>query len=218
MNQINFMQNIFDIFESYATRVPVEPFVLFGSFIEEVIAPIPSPLVMTVSGSIAKAQEQTFLFLILLAILGAVGKTLGAWVLYFLADKSEDIIIGKFGKVLGLTHKEIEGIGKRFNKGWRDNVFLFLARAIPIIPSAPVSVVCGLIKLNLKTYLSATFTGTCVRNMLYLYVGYAGLSSYKTVTEGLDSAESIVQIIIGVVIVSIIIWAYYKRRKMFHKK
>ena len=210
---MNFIQNAVEHLELYATNVPLELFVLLGSFIEEVIAPIPSPFIMTLSGSMAKTQDQTIIYLIILAILGAIGKTLGAWILYFIADKAEDVIIGKYGKFFGVTQKEIESIGKRLNKGWRDNIFIFMARAIPIIPSAPVSVICGLIKLNLKTYLFATFLGTCVRNMLYLYVGFVGVSSYENIIGGIDSAESIIQVIVGIAIVGIIIWAYYKRRK-----
>jgi membrane protein DedA with SNARE-associated domain len=210
---MDFIRDAIQIFESFATKMPLELFVLLGSFIEEVIAPIPSPFIMTLSGSIAKAQDQAIFYLILLSFFGAIGKTLGAWVLYIIADKAEDVIVGKYGKFFGVTHKEIESIGRRFNKGLRDDVFLFLARAIPIIPSAPVSVVCGLIKLNIRTYLLSTFLGTSVRNMLYLYVGYVGLSSYESVLGGLDSVESIVQIVIGVGIVGIIGWAYYKRKK-----
>lgn len=215
---MDFIQNAVQILESYATKVPLELFVLFGSFIEEVIVPIPSPFIMTLSGSIAKAQDQATYYLFLLAVFGAIGKTLGAWILYFVADKAEDVIVSKYGKFFGVTHKEIEGIGKRFNKGWQDNVFLFLARAIPIIPSAPVSVACGIIKLNMKTYLFSTFLGTCVRNMLYLYVGYVGLSSYEGIIGGLGSGESVIQLIIGIVVFGIIVWMYYKRRKISYRK
>lgn len=211
---MSFIQSFIQQLESYATQVSVELFVFLGSFIEEVIAPIPSPFVMTLAGSIAQAQNRALLYLTVLAVLGATGKTLGAWVLYFIADKAEDVIVGKYGRFFGVSHKEIEAIGKHLNKGWQDHFFLFVARALPIIPSAPVSVVCGLIKLDIKTYLSSTFFGTCVRNMLYLYVGYIGISSYEQMMGGIDSMETMVQITIGISIIGIIIWAYYKRRKI----
>ena len=210
---MDLINNAVKLLEAQATRVPLELFVLMGSFIEEVVAPIPSPFVMTLSGSIAKAQGQLFLYLFILAAVGALGKTLGAWILYIIADKAEDVIVTKYGKFFGVSHREIESIGKRFNKGWQDNVFLFLARATPIIPSAPISVVCGLIKLNIKTYIFSTFLGTTVRNMLFLYVGYVGLSSYEHIVEGLDSVESIVQLLIGIIILGFIVWSYYKRGK-----
>ena len=47
----------------YADQVPVELFSFIGSFIEEVIAPIPSPIVMIVTGTIAQAQEKPLHFI-----------------------------------------------------------------------------------------------------------------------------------------------------------
>ena len=89
---------IIDLFEVYATQIPVEIFTFLGAFIEEVIAPVPSPIVMTLVGSIAAAQMTGLVFLFYLAIIGAVGKTLGAWLLYFITDKAEDLVFKRFGK------------------------------------------------------------------------------------------------------------------------
>ena len=210
---MDFIDGIIRIMESYSTKVPLELFVFIGAFVEEVLAPVPSPIIMTLGGSIAEAQNKPIFYLGLLAIIGAIGKTFGAWILYFIADRAEDVLIGRWGRFFGVTSREIESIDKRFNKGWRDYVFLTLARATPIIPSAPVSVVCGVIKLKLKTYLISTFIGTSFRNILFLYVGYVGVSSYEKIINGIDSIESLIQIIFGIIIVGIIIWAYYKRMK-----
>lgn len=204
---------ILSFLESQAMVVPLELFVTIGSFVEEVIAPIPSPVVMVLAGTLANTQNQPLWYLALLAIFGAFGKTLGAWVLYIIADKLEDIVIGKFGKFLGVTHKEVESIGKKLNGGWQDNVFLFITRAVPIIPSAPVSIACGAIKLNQKTFISSTFAGTYVRNLMYLYLGYAGFGNYKEISQGLEGFESIGQLLLFIFIAIVIAWAYYKRRK-----
>src|SRR3990172_1386506 len=91
---------------------PLEVFVLVGSFIEEVIAPIPSPFVMTSAGAIASTLIKGVLYLVALALLGAVGKVAGAWVLYVVSDKAEDFILSsKVGKWIGFSHKEVESLG-----------------------------------------------------------------------------------------------------------
>jgi membrane protein DedA with SNARE-associated domain len=201
------------VLTNLAATVPLEIFVAVGSVVEEIIAPIPSPLVMVLAGSLAHAQNHSWLIIILLALIGAVGKTFGAWFLYVVADRLEDVVIGKLGKFMGVSHTQIEGIGKRFNGGWQDNVFLFIARALPIVPSAPVSLACGVIKINLRTYLSSTFLGTIVRNMLYLYLGYTGFSNYKQITADFENIESIGQILVFVVLAGILGFAYLKRQK-----
>lgn len=211
------MHKLFDpilhFLESLGGVLPLELFVILGSFVEEVLAPIPSPVVMVLAGSLASTQNQPIVYLLWLALFGAIGKTIGAWVLYVLADKLEDVFIAKFGRFLGVSHREIENIGKRLNGGWQDNAFVFIARAIPIIPSAPVSIACGVIKLNLKTFLTSTFAGTFVRDLMYLYLGYAGLGNYKQISEGFEGFESIAQILLFAVVGAVIVWAYYSRRK-----
>jgi membrane protein DedA with SNARE-associated domain len=204
---------IIDLFEVYATQVPVEVFTFLGAFIEEVIAPVPSPVVMTLAGSIAAAQETGLIFLFYLAVIGAVGKTLGAWLLYFITDKAEDVIFKRFGKFLGVSHKEIEGIGKHLNGSKWDDVVFFIIRCLPIMPSAPVSIVCGFIKFNFKSFITLTFFGTIIRNLFFLYFGYLGAANLERIMEGVTNVESYVEIGIAAAIVLFIGWIYLKRRQ-----
>lgn len=208
------LEIILNQIESLARSMPLELFVILGALIEEIIAPIPSPVVMVLAGSLAHTQNYNLWYLLELAALGALGKTFGSWLIYLLADKLEDIVVGRFGKFIGVTHKEIESIGKKLDGSWKDNFFLFLARALPIIPSAPVSIACGAIKLNLKTFITSTYLGNLVRNLLYLYMGYAGFENYKQITNGLDGLESIGQIGLLLAVVGLVVWAYWKRKKI----
>ena len=199
--------------QSSAAYLPLEVFSFWGGFVEEVIAPIPSPLVMATVGSAAFAQSKGIGSLFWLALLGSVGKTLGAWIIYFIADKFEDVLVGRFGRYLGVSHQEVEGIGKHFKGGWKDDLILLLLRALPIVPSSPVSVVCGFIKINLRTYLVSTFFGNSIRNMIYIYLGFAGVSAYRSVLSGLDSMESLIQVLMFLGLAGFLGWVFYKRRK-----
>lgn len=196
-----------------AAYLPLELSAFLGGFVEEVIAPIPSPLVMAAVGSAAFAQQKGPLFLFWVSWLGALGKTLGAWVIYYIADKLEDVVVGKFGRYLGVSHQEVEGIGRHFKGGWKDDFILFTLRALPMVPSSPVSAVCGIIKINLRTYIVSTLLGNFFRNLTYLYLGYAGISAYESVLSGLDSLESKVQIVIFLCLAGFVGWIYCKRHK-----
>jgi membrane protein DedA with SNARE-associated domain len=200
-----------------ADIVPLEIFVFAGSLIEEIIAPIPSPIVLTTAGALAATQQRGWLGLGIVVLLGAIGKTLGAWALYWLSDKLEDALVPRFGKYLGLTHAQVEALGAKFGKGWKDDVALLIARSLPIIPSAPISVACGLIKLPIRTYLWTTFAGTLVRNFLFSLVGYLGSAQALAWLEGTQSIESIVQIVILASTAGLIVWAYVKRYRQKKK-
>lgn len=199
--------------EALATKVPLEVFVLLGSLIEEIIAPIPSPSILTLAGSIALSQEKTILFLVWLAILGSVGKTLGGLVLYWIGDKAEDIISHKWGKFFGISHKHIEHLGSKFHKGHRDILLLTFLRALPIFPSAPISIGSGVIKLPIKVYLLGTFLGTIVRGFIYIYLGYTGVELLKGLSTQLDQTETLIQIAIVLILLLIIAYSYWKRHK-----
>ncbi len=194
-----------------AEQVPLEAFVFFGSVIEEIIAPIPSPIVLTTAGALAHTQNRTWVAMGLIIILAALGKTLGAWFVYWVSDKLEDALIPRFGKYLGVTHAQIESLGAKLGKGWKDEAFLLLARALPIIPSVPISVACGLIRLKLQTYLWTTFVGTVIRNSLFFAVGYLGSTQATTLLNGTQAVESIVQMLILLGCLAFIAWAYWKR-------
>ena len=195
-----------------AGHLPLEVSAFVGGLVEEVVAPIPSPFVMAADGSAAYAQGKGFIVLCWLSLLGSAGKTLGAWFLYLVADKLEDLLVGRLGRFLGVSHQDIEGIGKRFTGGHKDAWILFTLRALPIVPSSPVSVVAGIIKLNLRVYLLATLAGNFFRNLVYIYLGYSGLSAYKSMLSRMDSAESVVQVGIFLVLCTVVGWVYWKRR------
>lgn len=207
------MHNLIIWLESLAQQVPVVWFVFLGAIAEEIVAPIPSPLVMMLAGSIAASQHESLFFLILLALIGAFSKTIGSTIIYVISDKAEDFIINKFGRFLGVSHDDTEGIGKFLGKGKRDNIVMFLMRAIPLIPTAPVSVIAGLIKVNIKTYIIYTFLGLIVRNSIYLFLGYSSLGALESLNEGFSSLENIGYLFLAILGGAALFWMYRKRQK-----
>lgn len=207
-----FLQIFIDWLHMLGTIVPLPVFVVVGALVEEIIAPIPSPFVMTAAGSIAAAQGQAIWMLGVLAVLGAAGKTFGSYVLYVLADKIENLLGSRLGKLIGISHDEIESIGKIINNGWRDDLLIFALRAIPIVPTAPVSLVAGLIKVNLRTYLLSTFVGIVVRNLIYLYLGYTSVGALESLNHGFDSFEKIGTVVFVALMGVAVLYFYWLRR------
>lgn len=210
---MEFLKQVELALASWANQLPLEIFMFAGSIVEEVIAPLPSPLVPATAGSVAALQNRPLGTIAWLAAFGATGKVIGAWVLYLLADKAEDIVVGKFGKFLGVSHKKIEGIGKHLQGGRRDLAVLTLLRALPVVSSTLVSVVCGTIKVNKRVYTLATFIGTYFRDLLFLYFGFAGLSAFSNVIAGLENTESKLQLISLSAIFVFLTWLFLKKRR-----
>ncbi len=193
-------------------QIPVGLYALVGGFIEEIIAPIPSPLIMTTAGSLLRLQKQGIAALFLISFLAAFGKTIGSWLIYIVADKSEDLIMLRFGKFLGVTQQDVKNIGKRFDNTWKDDVLLILLRAIPFIPGAPVAVVCGIIKLNPKRYLRSTLAGTFLRSLIFGFIGYNGLAAYQAIISRFDAIETTGTVLFVFLVLALLVWIYYLRK------
>jgi membrane protein DedA with SNARE-associated domain len=204
-----------DILRGWAEVLSPPWFTFFGTMLEEVIAPIPSPLVMTLAGSLAASLDKSVWYLLFLAITGTAGKTIGAYVIYLIADKFEDVLTTRFGKWLGITHQQIEKIGARLGKGWQDNIAIFVLRALPIIPTAPVSLMAGILKLDLKTYLVSSALGIFVRNIFYLYLGFTSVGALENINNNLASWESLGSIVVLILIAALIYYIYRKRRQLW---
>lgn len=201
-----------DYLHKLSLITPLPWFVAVGAFIEEVVAPIPSPLVMTLGGSLSSSSGASINYLLWLALVGSIAKTTASYIVYFVSDKAEDLVLNKFGKFIGVSHKDVEKIGAQLSGGWKDDLVMFLLRAIPIIPTAPVSVVSGLLKINLRTFFWTTFVGYFVRNFFYLYLGFTSVGALGEVNAGLDSFETWGYVILAVLLALLTLY-FYKKRK-----
>jgi uncharacterized membrane protein YdjX (TVP38/TMEM64 family) len=198
---------------SLAEHMPLAVFSPVVSFLEEVIPPIPSPSVMFATGSMALVQGYLFPGLLILTLLGAIGKTLGASVAYFVADKIEDLLAGGISKFLGISHVQIESFGARLGKGSRDYVILTVLRALPIVPSSLLSVGCGLLKVRFKLFVISTFIGSLIRDFIYIYLGYIGTTVAISFLKQTVGTESIIQTIILFIIILGLGFLYFRRKK-----
>lgn len=193
-------------------HLPLPTFVVLGEIVEEIISPIPSQAVLLTAGSVAQAQHWPFIGLILLALIAAVAKTAATLIYYFIAEKLEETLIPRFGKYIGVSQADIESLGKKLDKGGpREFVSLLLVRCLPIVPSVPVSIVCGLLKISPKTFVSATLVGNLIRGFLVLLTGYLGLDVVQAFIDGALTWRTSVVLAIFAVLVGFFGWGYYKR-------
>ena len=186
---------IIEYLHTLSETLPLPIFVSAGAAIEEIVAPIPSPLVMTLGGSLSASLDKGALYLV-----------------YFISDRAEDLVLNKFGRFLGVSHKEVERMGSQLSGGIKDDLVMLALRAIPIIPTAPVSIISGLLKINLVTFLWTTFVGYTIRNYFYLYLGSTSVSALESLNSGLDSVEKIGYLILFLLML-FITYLFYKQRK-----
>ncbi|SCG85235.1 DedA family protein [Methanobacterium congolense] len=188
--------------------------VFIASIIEEVIAPIPSTLVIMGTSFIvlkgAVISIDAFLKLFLNIVLPAsLGVTIGSLFVYGIAYFAGKPFLERWGKYLGVSWEDIEKTEKKFQKSRSDELVLFLVRAVPIIPSVAISAFCGFIRFDLKKYLVITFFGTLVRAFILGFIGWQFGSMYQTLADEISYLEEVSVIVI---LISAVLYFIYKKK------
>lgn len=195
-----------------AHTLPLEWFVLAASFLEEIISPIPTYAVMLTTGSVARLQSEPWAWLLLLAVLGAIGKTLACLIYYALAGLFETVIVPRYGKYIGINDKDLASVGERLSSRRADHWLLVAVRAIPIVPSVPISIVAGLIKVPIRLFLWTTYVGTFIKNVAYLSIGYFGFHAIERALGETRFLERIFEIGIAISIGLFLGWILWSKR------
>lgn len=197
-----------------AHTLPLEVFVIVASFLEEVIAPIPSPSIMVIAGSFGLVQGYSYAGLASLILLASIGKTIGGLTMYWIAWKLKDIALPFFGRFIDITQEDIDRFGSKFTGSARDYAVYIFFRSVPIIPSILLSFGSGVIRLPLRLFIIGTFLGTIVRDTFYLIVGYAGTGILHRYLANTSQAESFMQfLLVGFFGVFILYLLARRRRK-----
>jgi len=193
----------------YAHSIPLELFTFISTFIEEMLPPIPAPSVITIAGAVAKVQDYSPYFLIILALIGTIGKTSGAIIIYKVVDKLEDVFVSKFGKYFNIEEDKLEAIGKRISGSEKSYLILITLRAIPLFPSTLISVSCGLLKIPFKLFVISTFIGSFIRNLAYVYIGFGSIKIFDSI---LSTPMNILTIRIFLILALLSAFIYFYRQ------
>lgn len=156
----------------FATQL-VESIGIFGAglfiAIESVVIPLPSEIVLLLSGFNVSIGEFSF-FSVWVAT--TIGSLVGAYFLYSIgyAVSKEGIekLVLRFGKFVGIKQRDVDVAFRWFDK--YGTFVIFFGRLIPLIRSL-VSVPAGLAKMSLARFSLLTAAGSGIWNALWIYIG-----------------------------------------------
>lgn len=186
--------------------------VFLASVIEEVIAPIPSALIMTMSGFIFVSGPVSFStissLIFKVAIPAAFGVTIGSFFVYFIARYGGKFVIEKWGRYVGLYWSDIEKMQSKLSGTRRDEVIIMGARILPVVPSVAISAFCGIMEMNVVKYFTISLIGTFIRGIMLGILGWQVGSIYTKYAHLLDQFGDYVlyTIVLAVFIFIVIKW------------
>lgn len=176
--------------------------------IENIFPPIPSEVILTFSGFIAKDAKLNIFLIILFSTLGSI---IGAIILYLLGyilnnTFFQKLIDTKLGELLHLNKDDInKSIALFKEKGYKS---VFFSRLVPIIRSL-ISIPAGMAKMNFNIFLILTAIGSLIWNTLLIFIGFLVGKNYLIVAAFISKYYKLLFLIIILI---------YIIRKIFIKK
>lgn len=172
--------------------------VFIGVMIEQIIVPIPSPLIVMGAGAIlilpGLSIPHAFLQILWIIVLpGAIASTLGSYIGYMISFYGGKALVLRFQRFLDVDWGQIERLEKRF-QGKKEALSIFLSRAIPVFPISLVSIFAGLLRVPIKPFTIFTFLGSIFRCFFLGFFGWWIGATYEKAATRLDSVETIVSI------------------------
>jgi len=196
--------------------LPLGAFGVFAaSVIEEVIAPLPSALVMTMAGFLLVSGpvswNAVFALVFKVAIPAALGVTIGSYAVYFIARFGGRFVIEKWGKYIGLYWTDIEKFKSYLSGTRKDEFIIGGARVLPIIPSVAISAFCGILEMNVVKYFIISFFGVFFRGLILGILGWQVGNVYEKYSQVISSVENTI-LISTILAIGIFIVLKYKSK------
>ena len=180
--------------------------VWFLIFFENVFPPIPSELILPLSGFFTTSTSLTLPGVIIAATVGSVT---GAFILYGVGRLlSRERLMTVFGtrpmRLLGFKPDDIASAVDWFDR--KGQVTVLICRCIPIVRSL-ISIPAGTAKMGVVRFSLYTLVGSAVWNTILCSLGAAAGSAWETVTAQAEWVSDIVKyVIIALVVVAIAFW------------
>ena len=147
---------------------------LFGAAlligIEVIILPIPSELILLLSGFNVSIGNFGFISALIATTIGSLA---GALFLYFMgyafSEERLESLVSKYGKYVGLYVKDLQKTATWFERHGAQLVFF--GRLIPLIRSL-VSIPAGLTKMKMSKFIIFTTLGSGLWNTIWISLGF----------------------------------------------
>jgi len=191
--------------------------VFLASFIEEVIAPIPSAVVVITAGFLFLSGPFSILLLktslLSIALPAAIGVTIGSLPFYYVSYYFGETAIRRWGKWFGFSWSSIEKIEKSFRYSYADEAILFGLRIFPIVPNVALNIFFGIVRMNIWRYLLFSFLGTYIRALILALIGWQVGALYYSYATLISSMENTLAIVILAAFIVFLISGYLENVK-----
>jgi alkaline phosphatase len=190
---VNFLTSIPDYISSAVEKNSTIAYltICLAMFLENIIPPIPSEIIMPLGGFFVYQQKLNFYILVFWGLLGTI---LGSLPWYYLGKLVNEKKLSKFldkkGKFLGISSNDLIKSKRWFER--YGTSLVFWGRLVPGIRTL-ISVPAGIELMPLRKFLIWTTLGSCIWVALLTYAGYFFGEKYQIIETYLDQIKYVVK-------------------------
>ena len=173
--------------------------ICLAMFLENIIPPIPSEIIMPLGGFFVYQQKLNFYVLVFCGLFGTIAGSMPWYYLGKLAnEKRLSDFLDKRGKFIGITSNDLAK-----SKRWFDKygvLLVFWGRLVPGIRTL-ISVPAGMELMPLKKFLIWTTLGSLIWVALLTYAGFIFGENYQIIETYIDQIKYFVKPILILIFV-----------------
>ena len=186
--------------------------IFLAMFLENIIPPIPSEIIMPLGGFFVYQQKLNFFILVFWGLLGTIA---GALPWYYLGrlvnEKRLSHFLDKKGKYVGITSNDLAK-----SKRWFDKYgvsLVFWGRLVPGIRTL-ISVPAGMELMPLRKFLIWTTLGSLIWVAILTYAGYVFGENYPIIESYLDQIKFFIKPILIAIFIYFLIKFFMRLYKI----
>src|SRR5918995_560216 len=186
------------------------PAIFVAALLENLFPPIPSEVIFPLVGFIAYHNNLGIIHAISMGLVGAIGSTVGAIIIYYFSLKIGKPAILRFGSYIKVSEKALLNAESWFQK--YGTIAVFSGRMAPAIREL-ISIPAGIGRMNIIKFIFFTFAGSAVWSVALTLLGYFLGDAWSIMADQLSSVFSVIAVIILITIFAVFGLRYYSKRK-----
>lgn len=186
------------------------PAIFVAALLENLFPPIPSEVIFPLVGFVAYHNNLGIIHAISMGLVGAIGSTVGAIIIYYFSLKIGKPAILRFGSYIKVSEKALLNAESWFQK--YGTIAVFSGRMAPAIREL-ISIPAGIGRMNIMKFIFFTFAGSAVWSVALTLLGYFLGDAWSIMADQLSSVFSVIAVIILITIFAVFGLRYYSKRK-----
>ncbi len=176
--------------------------------IESACIPLPSEIIMPLAGwMLIKDRGLGEEWLLLAALVGAVGNTAGSLLAYYVGAWGGRPFVTKYGRYLLISRHDLD-LADRFFQRW-GNLAVFVSRLLPVVRTF-ISLPAGVSRMPVGRFTAYTFVGAFIWSLGLAWAGFVLGENWEDLRDWMRPADYPI-IAVALVLVAWYVYRHVKR-------